>query len=313
MRRQRSAACILALILARAAWAGSLASLLQSALPPVAAQHPMNAAIAGQVALAGYDLDTTNVAQGGELHVRLYWQALQPLAQDYASYVQLIAGPNHRAFAGSDHQHPGNVPSSTWPTSKYVIDDHYIPIPPDAPPLSYQIEAGLYRDGKGARLGQVTLPETAYVTERSPIRLSDIPAVSPIQFSSGIRLIGQRTVTDTDSVTVTLYWQASDHPSADYQVFIHGVSGDGESLVQADGPPLGGLYPTSQWRPGQVIADVHGFPMPAGSQARLAELQVGLYDLTSGRRLPIASASGNQTTKDAVRADNDAVVIRLTD
>jgi len=64
-----------------------------------------------------------------------------------------------------------------------------------------------------------------------------------------------------------------------------------EVIAQADGPPLGGAYPTSWWYPGQVIEDVHDLrsgDLPSG-EIRVA---VGMYLLASGERLEVRDERG---------------------
>jgi hypothetical protein len=298
---------ILAVIVVKVTWAGPLAGLIRQAVPVAIGQHPVNATIGGQVALLGYDLDSLSVAQGSPLHLRLYWQAREPLGQDYASFVQLTAGPTRQAFAGADHQHPGSIPSGTWPTSQYVIDEFDIPVPADTPPVAYQVAAGLYRSGDGDRLGEVELPTPVHVIELRPPAV-DAPAAAAVQFENGIALLDSRVQTDGSSLTLTLYWKAGPRPAADAQVFVHLLSADGQMAAQGDSPPVAGLYPTSLWRPGQVIADVHTLPLPAGGLSGPAQLRIGLYDLASGRRVPVTPTGGGLSSRSANVAD-DAIVI----
>ncbi|MBN1219514.1 MAG: hypothetical protein JXM69_11335 [Anaerolineae bacterium] len=80
-----------------------------------------------------------------------------------------------------------------------------------------------------------------------------------------------------------LYWQATAPLSADYTVFIHLRAADGFVRSQADGPPVGGHYPTTRWQPGEVIQDVHALPPEDFSQ--VDHLAIGLYNPITGQRL----------------------------
>jgi hypothetical protein len=68
-------------------------------------------------------------------------------------------------------------------------------------------------------------------------------------------------------------------------------------IEQFDAAPLGGLYPTDAWWPGQIIADAHSLVLPETAQT----LAVGLYDPTSLMRVPATGKSGERLLDDAIR------------
>lgn len=90
-----------------------------------------------------------------------------------------------------------------------------------------------------------------------------------------------------------LYWRASAPLETSYTVFVHGLNAEGQLIGQADGPPVGGHYPTHLWRPGEIVQDSR--PIPPGEEYR-----VGLYDLASGQRLPAFATDGTRLPDDAV-------------
>ena len=83
---------------------------------------------------------------------------------------------------------------------------------------------------------------------------------------------------------MTLYWQAEKQPAADYTVFVHVVGADGSLLAQADGPPAGGVCPTSLWDAGEIIHDTRTVTLPHTGDYTL---HVGLYRPDSGERLSV--------------------------
>jgi hypothetical protein len=100
-----------------------------------------------------------------------------------------------------------------------------------------------------------------------------------------------------------LYWQTATPPGADYTVFVHLRAADGFVRSQADGPPVSGHYPTSQWQPGEVIQDIH--PLPPGEDfGQIDHLVVGLYEPATGERLPAFSPEG-------IALKDEAVVVPL--
>jgi hypothetical protein len=295
------AGAVLALLVLKVAWVGPHTGWFRLASPPgeaLPASHRMDADLGGKVALLGYDMEPLTARQGSEVFVRLYWQALQPLDVGYASFVEFVAGPGQQAFARSDTDIPGYIPPVDWPTGRYVQDPHYIPVPRDAPPVAYTVRAGLYNPVTMEQLGVVELPEKVHIVPRQPLREVQVKSEPAARFGEGIRLLGHRVKEQDGALDLTLYWQASTPPAQDYQVFVHLLDGAGRMVGQNDGPPLNGYYPASTWLPDQIIADTHRVPLPAGS--RPAALAIGLYDLTSGQRLPAFGAGGAALVDDAL-------------
>jgi len=73
-------------------------------------------------------------------------------------------------------------------------------------------------------------------------------------FGDNIRLAAYRLDNDRarpgDTVRATLVWQALAPTETDLNLFVHLVDGSGRAVGQRDGPPLGGSFPTTTWRPG---------------------------------------------------------------
>jgi hypothetical protein len=118
-----------------------------------------------------------------------------------------------------------------------------------------------------------------------------------VALADGVSLTGYTlsapTVSPGEPLTLTLRWEAREAPSTDYQVFVHLLGEQTEPVAQADGPPLGGDYPTSMWSAGEVIVDPHVMVLPddlaAGDAVRL---MVGMYNLETMERLPRLDGQG---------------------
>lgn len=67
----------------------------------------------------------------------------------------------------------------------------------------------------------------------------------------------------------------------------------------ADGPAVGGLYPASDWAPGEIVADTRSLPLSAGRTE--ASVLVGLYDLASGEQQAVRVEGLEEAQSDAVR------------
>ncbi len=116
-----------------------------------------------------------------------------------------------------------------------------------------------------------------------------------IPFEQGVRLLGSyvtidgdptaRQVTPGQWLRVTLRWSAASPLTTDYKVFVHAVDANGQIVAQHDGMPHNGIAPTSQWRAGNVVLDVHEFQAPVDNTQPPVQIDVGLYDPQTGQRL----------------------------
>ena len=98
-----------------------------------------------------------------------------------------------------------------------------------------------------------------------------------MKFGDGIKLIGYALAPNR----LTLVWRATGTPSRDYTVFTHVLATDGTLLTQHDAPPK---VPTSAWKLGEIILDVHELAIPTD---RPLMLTAGLYRPDTGDRLPV--------------------------
>lgn len=89
-----------------------------------------------------------------------------------------------------------------------------------------------------------------------------------------------------DVVMLTLNWVALSQPAARYKIFVHLLDSNGRVVAQRDGEPVGDNRISTTWRAGEKIADNYGlFAQDAGE----FELEIGMYRVDNGARLPIVS------------------------
>jgi len=63
--------------------------------------------------------------------------------------------------------------------------------------------------------------------------------------------------------------------------------------------PHGGTYPTSRWRPGEVVVDLYEIVLPEGASIEDHVIEVGLYLAETGQRLGVMV--DGEAAGDAVR------------
>lgn len=93
-----------------------------------------------------------------------------------------------------------------------------------------------------------------------------------------------------ETIHLTLYWQALEQPARPYTVFTHLSDPGGELQGQQDNMPLQGSLPTTCWLPGEYVADPYDITVAADAVPGQYRLEVGLYWLRTGERLPVSGS-----------------------
>jgi hypothetical protein len=89
-------------------------------------------------------------------------------------------------------------------------------------------------------------------------------------------------------LTLTLYWRSVE-PAGQFKVFVHVLDASDKIVAQNDGEPVGNLWPTHLWKPGDVIPDERVIASLSDVVPGQYTLQVGMYDARTGTRLMTAS------------------------
>ena len=145
----------------------------------------------------------------------------------------------------------------------------------------------------------------------SEAAVATIPRPVEVDFGGTMRLLGVALESDDhapvfpgDDVAVTLYWEALAPADRDYTVFVH-LLGEGERPVaQRDTFPGLGRLSTRTLTPGMRWADRYVLRLPETTYAPdHAQIEVGVYDRTTGARLPVRGTglASSEATADNVR------------
>jgi hypothetical protein len=253
-----------------------------------------------QLRLLGADRPSELAAPGDTVEVVTYWRALQPLETDYAVFLHLDELDGTTVVA-VDYRHPADIPTTTWSPNLYVRAPFQLRIPPGLPPIHYRLRVGVVDRGTGEWLGlrggRGDVAEVSHLWLSSP---EPRPPVSkPLaRFGADINLLDVRY--EPDSATATLFWQCDRPIDEDYTIFVHALAADGHMIGQIDGAPYQNRYPTSRWRPGQIIEDVRPLGESGLAPALVERLAIGLYTTTSGERLPAYGSAGEPLAGDSL-------------
>jgi 4-amino-4-deoxy-L-arabinose transferase-like glycosyltransferase len=145
------------------------------------------------------------------------------------------------------------------------------------------------------------------VYERAKVVPLSIQHLLDVRLGEGIGLLGYNleptAVRPGEAVRLTLYWQAQSPMDTAYTVFTHLLDADGQIQAQQDSQPQDGGFPTTDWLPGDIIRDEYTLALPSDAPPGEYTLEVGMYRLETGQRLPAYDADGQRWPEDAIRLD----------
>jgi hypothetical protein len=91
----------------------------------------------------------------GTVTIRMYWQALQPPANDYTVFVHLLDAQGQIVVQRDQQPTGGQMPTSTWPRGYTVKDEVVLNVPANLAQGTYRLVTGVYHP-----LSLVRLPAT---------------------------------------------------------------------------------------------------------------------------------------------------------
>ena len=258
--------------------------------PPFVVDEPASP----ELRLLGYERGPLAAETGEPVALALWWLAAEPLPHMTVnlSLLNETTGEN-RAF-GTIQPFYNLYPFATWTTPAFVIDRQIVRIPDDLPSGDYRLRLELAGNSQEtlytADLGPLAVSRTARVFE-PPMLEYRLDAL----FGEEIALLGYNLPAGEGDRLLELVWQAAAQPTTDYTVFVHVLNPDGICCVwQSDAMPRGGTYPTSRWRPGEVVTDPYEIALPEGLATGDYEIEVGLYVAEMGERLPVTSGKARE-------------------
>jgi hypothetical protein len=261
---------------------GSLTVTRPETFPPASAltmdvRDPVD--VAPGVRLLGWDRPQMDVRPGESLGTTLYWQAMDGNGPRMDSSLEAVLANDTQVVTIDSGDM--NYPPPAWTTGELVALPVQWRIPSD-------LESGTYT--LRLRAGDADIALASVRVEGLP-RVFDPPAFDePVNVALGdsLTLAGYTLEETPDGGTaITLVWHALTPVDVTYTVFIHRLDADGQILDQRDAMPRGGSYPTSLWTAGEYVVDRYVFPPVDGAQA----LRIGLYEQTTGSRLPVSGDS----------------------
>ncbi len=247
----------------------------------------------GVFRLLGYEMEEPDL-------LALYWYAPQQVEQRFTVRVTL-ADALGVPVKMIDNAYPGDNPTTGWEAGMLVRDVYRLPLDERPAPVAYTLSVAVVDPQSGEPVPvQDGLPG-ATTSGVGTLKRAPQPVTIPAEaqkldalFDESIALLQAQlpmSVARGEPLPLTLFWASRAPVERNYTVFLHLLRADGEFVAAFDAPPLEGLYPTSFWAPGEIIADRRELPLnvPPGDYL----LQAGLYELESGARLPPSGDSAD--------------------
>lgn len=224
------------------------------------------------IELAAWSTITDTLQPGGLFPIVLEWRVLKDVTTDYVVFVHLLDAAEHSPAGWDSQPLRAENPTSGWRAGERHRDPHGLLLPKTLRPGRYMVEVGLYPEGSTVRL-TATSPAGPPADRAliGPFRVGiGTPPVAPTipsnaSFGGAFTLIGydRPEHADRGALPVTLYWRADAMMDRDYTVTVQLLDQTGRLVAQRDSQPVDGSYPTTIWRPGEVIPDEHRVPVAA--------------------------------------------------
>jgi hypothetical protein len=290
----------------------------------------MQVSFGRRVALLGAKVGRQALHPGQKAEVTLCWESLAEMDEGYSVFLHLLGrgtlsgGAEGKERVGQLDIYPGvgSYPTTLWQVGDIICDDYEVPISRQmAAPVAAQVEVGLYQrdsmerlpafDSVGRPVGQVIAGRVKVVPPQWP----QYEIENPLHFQLGERFalrgydLALLEVRPGEELRLTLYWQVLEEGDQDYTVFVHLLDQERQMWDQADAQPLGGDYPTSFWGQGELIPDSYVLSLPSQAPPGTYEIELGMYLLTTGERLPVRDSEGVRMEEDRIQLEPVRVVV----
>jgi|GEM_PF-2058961 len=235
------------------------------------------------------------LSAGETLWLTANWTKLLDADQDYSvqfslvdSHGYTIAQADKPLLSSRSHQL-----TSHWAVGETATDYYTLPIPAYTPPGDYTLKVVVYNTA-GERLApidgladlsspltQVTVMPTGLPVEPASLAIGtpvELPVTDNLHII-GIDLSPSTTARPGDQMRVSLAWQATSAPQQDYGLVLGLIGEDGLAYATTPQPLVATQYPTSEWRPGEILLANYTLLLPPSLTSGDYTLAMRLLDL----------------------------------
>ncbi len=275
-----------------------------TSVPPL--DHALNLN-AGGIEVIRYSLDRATVEAGQTAHLTLAMRA--SLTPTHIIMPYAIVGDRQYRWTTDSR-----VLTTDWLPNEVLVERYDITLPFGAPPGEYPIRLGLSDlsagrdmpangtlDGVPLQTLTVIEPARPHVESVQSV-IADFNAQIALLDASanGVRYNAQLptvAIRPGETIGVWLTWLAEQQVDESYTIFVHLIDGGNRLFTQQDYTPMGGAFPTQLWIPkwlaGQSVNDPYQLKVPDSLPPGEYFIEVGIYGMTSTRRVGIIGRDGS--------------------
>jgi len=271
--------------------------------------YPLRASFADKLTLLGYDRPSF-VRPSGQATLTLYWQKLREGTENYDIALQIVDEAGNVLWQDNVPPLFGEYPTSRWGVGQIVQTSHALTVPSTVGKVGLLVGLSFPDSGEMLPVRSRWLVLTSEWCPLRPIQVrstsqADGPAIN---FDNQILLLGydldRRRLRPGEALELSLTWQCLQRMDEDYTVFVHILGEQQRIWGQEDIGPVHGTYPTSQWKEGEIIEDIHSVQLSYEAPPGEYQIEVGLYLLSTMARLPVLDGE--------MRVVDDKVIIEMT-
>jgi hypothetical protein len=262
--------------------------------PPILTEVPadvccLRAEMGQGLTLLAANIGSETAHPGDWLPITLYWQTQSVPDKAPVEVVEFLGRDG--ASIGKLHTYHGGgrFPATLWPVGSIVVDEVWVQVLSQA---AVPTQSTLF-----VRLLDGPAPVAAGTVKIVPGEWPDM-ATPLAHLGEGIELVEAQLAPATaepgTAATIHLRWQIRQDIDREYVTFVHLGEPTRQPLAQADGAPLNGYYPTYLWARGEVFGDEYELLVPEGLADGRYPIHIGLYDPTTGARLPLSQNNQRQ-------------------
>lgn len=268
----------------------------------------IGALFGGQVALEG-ESGMGEVAAGQAGYLTLLWRALQKPVGDYEARLRLVDRQGRTGAEITARPVNGQYSLTQWQPGDVLRWQYNLRVGPTTPPGEYRLRLSLVpAGGQALPVSRLDGSRAFFVGDEVDLqRLVVKPRVR--QAANGKPQVELRAVlggkvglkgysiepsapVPGGKLALTLYWEPLAESDVAFTVFTHLLDGSAKIWAQQDGQPCGGGCPTTAWLPGDLVEDRYELTVKPDAPPGQYEIELGMYDAASGRRLSVLDAQG---------------------
>jgi len=195
-------------------------------------------------------------------------------------------------------RHDGLLPQHDDRMWVMLYDGDMILLPPTAQPLQPDNPIDTIEDWQGntiAALHEVSLRSEDLQTEMTPINANLGNEVSLVGYT-----VDSTALEPGGELWITLWWQAVDGASEDYETFVQVLDSSGNAVAQVHRWTLDGAYRTRLWPSDELTPTRFMLDLPEDLQPGPYTVIAGMYRVLANEPLPVVDEAGNPVLPHAI-------------